>query len=116
MERYYVSEQFETFLMERISGPEFDFFQKRIGPLSVHPAHAGAFHEDFQAAASARTVRFSYYFSMTLGILFVLGAHLVRRGEPTDLDQGQMDEFMRAIQAWEGHPKAVPPAFRSEAE
>ena len=116
MDRYYVSEQFETFLMERMSGLEFDFFQKRIGPLSIHPAHLGSFYEDFQASASARTVRFSYHYSKPLGILFLLGAHLVRRGEPTDLDQGQMDEFMHLIQAWEAHPKMVPAAFRPEPD
>jgi len=102
--------------MERMSGPEFDFFQKRIGPLSLYPANHGAFAEDFQAEGSSRTVRFSYFFSGSLKRLFVLGAHLVRRGEPTDLDQDQMNAFLAAIKAWEADPTNLPAAFRGEEE
>jgi len=114
--RYHVSEQFETFLMERISGPEFDFFQRRIGPLALHPARHGSFAEDFRAEGSQRTVRFSYYYSVTLTRLFVLGAHLLRRGEPTDLVQGQMDAYMEAIREWEAHPGGMPGAFREDED
>jgi hypothetical protein len=114
--RYHVSEQFESFLMERMNGPEFDFFQKRIGPLSLHPASNGAFAEDFQATESSRTVRFSYFFSEKLKRLFVLGAHLVRRGEPTDYDQKQMEAFLESIKAWELVPAILPDAFKGEDE
>lgn len=114
MKRYYVSEQFDAFLMERMSGSEFDFFQKRIGPLSIYPVRFGAFQEDYQAPGSERTVRFSYFFSEKLGLLFVLGAHLVRRGEPTDFDQEQMSAFMEAIREWEAHPARVPEAFQGD--
>ena len=114
--RYHVSEQFEMFLMERISGPEFDFFQRRVGPLALYPARHGLFAEDFQAKGSKRTVRFGYYYSVKLMRLFVLGAHLVRRGEPTDLDQDQMDAFMEAIRDWEFRPGEMPKAFRENGD
>lgn len=111
LDRYHVSAQFEAFLMERISGPEFDFFQKRIGPLSIYPAGNGTFYEDFQAVGSKRMVRFSYYYSDSLRRLFVLGAHLVRLGEPTDFDQELMDAYRAAISRWEKHPDVPPEGF-----
>jgi hypothetical protein len=114
--RYHVSDQFESFLMERMSGPEFDFFQMRIGPLSLYPASNGSFAEDFQAKGSSRTIRFSYYFSEKLKRLFVLGAHLLRRGEPTDYDQNKMSAFLEAVKAWEMNPTNVPDAFKDEDE
>lgn len=111
MPAYFYSAQFGKFLMERMSGPEFAHFELRTGLFAARPLDVGLFHEDFQAEGSGREMRVTYYFSQSLSQLFVVGGHLLRRGEPTDLDQGLMDAYLESIKAWEKNPRARPDVF-----
>jgi hypothetical protein len=111
MRAKYFSKQFEEFFIERMTGEELVCFDVQVGLFSRMPLKDGLFHDDVTAKPGHRTVRFTYYYSRRLKELFTVGAHLVRRGEPKDWDQRQMDEYVRAIQAWEAQPDSKPEAF-----
>jgi hypothetical protein len=76
MPAFFHSEQFENFLMQRMSGPEFAHFEARVGLLAVQAPALGLFHEDFQVSPKGRALRISYYYSDVLRQLFVVGGHL----------------------------------------
>src|SRR5665213_1063847 len=94
-----------------MTGDELFTFDLQVGVFSRQPRHEGLFHADITAKAGGRTVRITYYWSPSLNQLFVVGAHLVRRGEPSEWDQEQMDEYVGAILEWESNPGSGPENF-----
>ena len=107
----YHSEQFEHFLMERMTGPEFRVFEAKVALWMVQPPVVGAFDVEFQAPGSRRCIRISYYWSSVLGQIFIVGGWILRRGEPTDLDQASMQAYLEAIRSWEAVPAHRPEMF-----
>jgi hypothetical protein len=93
-----------------MTGDELLMFDLQVGLFSKYPKQEGLFHADIMVKPGGRTVRFTYY-SRHLRRLFVVGAHLVRHGEPRDWDKQQMDEYIRAIQEWELNPGSDPETF-----
>jgi hypothetical protein len=116
MKLRYFSKQFEDFFINRMTGEELEIFDVRAGLFSKLPPRDGLFRDDVVGRPGTRTVRFTFYYSRKLKELFAVGAHLLRRGEPKEWDQQQMDEYMEAIQAWEAHPGSKPEAFGLDEE
>jgi len=90
------SDFFTKFFNNIIHGKEYPAYDVQIKKLTLEKSEKGHFEKTIQA--ENRTLCINYYMSHKLDTLFVLTAHIVRKGEPRPKELEALKKYVEEIE------------------
>ncbi len=87
---------FGQFSNRIINGKEYTAYKVQIGKLKLEKPKQGPF--EILVKTENRTICVNFYFSHKLNTLFVLTAHIVRKGEPSPKELAALKKLVQEIE------------------